>query len=131
MKPLCNQRKNVLQVKIRKGIGIAIAISITEHFMPRCKEFRKLQADNRVTYLEENEICLRCLCKGHTPDVCRKTMITCLVCHGGHNSLTHIGTQRSNDQDNCTKKKNITISPGRNPQAASFISFSTGIKRCT
>ena len=85
-----------------------------EHFMSRCKEFRKLQADNRVTYLEENGICLRCLCKGHTADVCRKTMITCVVCHGGHNSLTHTDTQRSSVQDKCTKEENITITPGRN-----------------
>ena len=66
-----------------------------EHFMSRCKEFRKLQASNRVAYLDENGICLRCLCKGHTADVCRKTMITCVVCHGGHNSLTHTDTQKS------------------------------------
>ena len=89
--------------------------------MSRCKEFRKLQADNRVTYLKDNEICLRCLCKGHTADVCRNTMITCVVCHGGHNSLTHIDTQKSSVLDNCTKEENISITPGRNPQASSFV----------
>ena len=89
--------------------------------MSRCKEFKKLQADNRVTYLEENGKCLRCLFKGHTADVCRKTMITCVVCHGGHSCLTHTDPQRSIAQDNCTKEENITITPGRNMQATSFV----------
>ena len=89
-----------------------------EHFMSRCKEFRKKQAKDRVVYLEENGICLRCLCKGHTADVCRKTMITCVVCHGGHNSLTHTDSQRFDTQKSCGKEDGT---PGRNPLATSFV----------
>ena len=92
-----------------------------EHFMSRCKEFRKKQAKDRVVYLEENGICLRCLCKGHTADVCRKTMITCVVCHGGHNSLTHTDSQRSDTQNSCGKEDGVSGTPGRNPLATSFV----------
>ena len=62
-------------------------------------------------------MCLRCLCKGHKADECQKTMITCVVCHGGHNSLTHTD---SDTQKAGTGTKDNTPVPGQNPQADSF-----------
>ena len=60
-----------------------------EHFLSRCKQFRKISTSDRVQYLRHNNMCFRCLSKGHNARDCRKTMITCIVCQGPHHSLTH------------------------------------------
>ena len=88
-----------------------------QHFLSRCKDLRKCSPSDRVQFLQSEQMWLRCLCKGHSADECQKIMITCVVCHGGHNSLTHID---SDTQKAGTGTEDSTPVPGRNPQAGSF-----------
>ena len=60
-----------------------------DHFLSRCKEFRKMSPSERIRYLEDNNMCFRCLARGHNSNECRKTMISCVVCQGPHHSLVH------------------------------------------
>ena len=47
-------------------------------------------------------------------------MVTCLVCHGPHNSLVHVDVSRDAQHSNLVRDERRPL-PGRNPEASSFL----------
>ena len=92
-----------------------------KHFLSRRKEFRKLTPKDRIQFLRDGHMCFRYLGKGHSTEDCQRTMITCVVCHEGHNSPAHTDSGQSFDN---TVLKSSAAMPGKNPQADPFYPIS-------
>ncbi|XP_059062777.1 uncharacterized protein LOC131855518 [Achroia grisella] len=58
------------------------------HTLCHCKEFAKMDPQQRSHYVKTNNLCYNCLLPGHTVFKCRIAM-TCRICHRRHHSLLH------------------------------------------
>ena len=77
------------------------------HYICHCKEFAKLEIDNRREYVKQKGLCFNCLIPGHSVAVC-KQMTTCRKCSRKHHSLLHVNHQT-------IKAQTITTTCTENP----------------
>ena len=105
-------KKGGTQNEYKKNLLIKNIISVTRTIL--CLFARSLgncRPRTEICILRRKWDMTSCLCKGHAADVCRKTLITCVVCHGGHNSFTHTDSERSGALSNCNDKEGVDVIP--------------------
>ncbi|XP_063363671.1 uncharacterized protein LOC134652418 [Cydia amplana] len=59
------------------------------HTLAHCKEFTKMQPNERCEYTKNNRLCYNCLAPGHAVFKCRLPM-SCRICRKRHHSLVHV-----------------------------------------
>ncbi|XP_022835365.1 uncharacterized protein LOC111362848, partial [Spodoptera litura] len=59
-----------------------------EHPLFHCKEFSKLQPQERNEFIKKNRLCFNCLTSGHSVKKCRNRM-SCRRCNRRHHTLLH------------------------------------------
>lgn len=59
-----------------------------DHKISNCKEFCKLDHNNRHNFVQTNKLCFNCLGINHSADVCR-ILARCRICKHKHHSLLH------------------------------------------
>lgn len=64
------------------------------HTLCHCKDFTKLQPNEREEYVKKNNLCYNCLVPGHAGYQCR-LQVSCRICRRRHHTLLH----RNQDQD--------------------------------
>lgn len=74
-----------------------------EHSLCHCKEFCKLQPNERNEYVKKNNLCFNCLTSGHSARRCRNRM-SCRRCNRRHHTLLH--QPSSGQSDNVSQSTN-------------------------
>ncbi|XP_022817932.1 uncharacterized protein LOC111350544 [Spodoptera litura] len=95
---LTNQNITTKDYKTTKERSFYAATPVTEkvcvmckdnHSLSHCKDFCKLEPNNRSEFVKEKHLCYNCLVPGHSAFKC-KVPVSCRLCHRRHHSLLHV-----------------------------------------
>lgn len=90
----------------------------SDHRLFNCKQFSKIDSNERRNFVQTNRLCFNCLGRNHSSNFCRNTT-KCRICKHRHHSLLHPkpNSDQNNGQpeteakiDSPTKDKESTVS---------------------
>ncbi|XP_046862832.1 uncharacterized protein LOC124456430 [Xenia sp. Carnegie-2017] len=92
--------------KERRTSNMKCLICQEGHRIWKCDKFKKLPYHEKMKFVQEHELCFRCLTRGHYARSCPKIDLKCRVegCGKGHNTLLHpLQTNTSSKEDSKDK----------------------------
>ena len=77
------------QTTPKTGEETCLACSGGKHVLSACREFLKMNDEDRRSFVKKKGICFLCLVPGHMVVSCPSSDIRCGECNGKHNSVFH------------------------------------------